>query len=542
VAQVDRSADSIKLDTTQEPRWEWMTVTNVLERPNLEPERVAMVYENRQRTYGELRDRSRRVGNALIELGVQEMDRVAIASTNCLEFIEIESGIAAARAIMVGLNWRLSKPEFANLMRRSDAKVLFVEARFLDVFLDLRADGELPSLQTIVVLGEGETTGTADREYEELCASASPAPPVREGRLSDPHEIIYTSGTTGEPKGVVWTNGMLLFNAIQYISEFRLGPESSHYTLVDQYYIGGRHAFVWPLLLQGGVAHVKPSSSFDGTAIVAYWAAHGITHQMLAPTMLYDILKVSTLCQTDLSTMRTIVLAGGPVDRPALERAQQLMPHTEVAQVFGMTEAAGCVTCLPGHFAKAKLGSTGRPGWTTRLRIVDDAGHDLPPNENGEILVQSATVTAGYWDAPEMTREAIVDGWLHTGDTGYLDEEGFLYIQGRKKDMIISGGMNIYPSEIEEVLREHPSVADVAVIGVPHERWGETVCAVIEAAPGATVDEAEIVAFSKEHLASYKKPSLVRVIDAIPRTAAGKPQKFLLRERFANAAQEPVSP
>jgi fatty-acyl-CoA synthase len=525
-------SSTVKLDLTQDPRWEWLNLPHLLERVGNEPDRPAIVIAGEHRTYGQLKDGARRVANSLVELGVEPMDRVAIASTNRLEFMEIEVGIAAAQGIMVGLNWRLSPREAAFLLQRSEARVLFVEDRFLDSFVELRHAGALPGLETIVVLGDGD----ADHRYDELCASASAERPTREGRFSDPHEIIYTSGTTGNPKGVVWTNGMVLFNALQYATDLNLTKHKSHYTLVDMYYIGGRHAFVWPLLLQGGTAHIKPSGGFDAGEVVRYWADHRITHQMVAPTMLYDILAVPDLASYDLSALEILASAGGPLSKSAIERAQELLPATQVMQIFGMTEGGACITFVPGEYAREKAGSAGRATWHSEIRIRDDAGRDLPPGEIGEIVLRSATVTAGYWDADDMTHEAIVDGWLHTGDLGYLDEDDFLFISGRKKDLIISGGMNIYPVEIEDVLREHPTVSDAAVIGVPHERWGETVCAVVEAADGAEVDEDELIAFCKERLASFKKPTMVRVVDAIPRTAAGKPQKFRLREQFG----EPV--
>jgi len=196
------------------------------------------------------------------------------------------------------------------------------------------------------------------------------------------------------------------------------------------------------------------------------------------------------------------------------------------------------MTFVPAAYARQKAGSAGRASWHVEIRIRDDEGNDLPPNEVGEIVSRGTTITAGYWDAEEETRKTITeDGWLRTGDLGYLDEDDFLYISGRKKDMIISGGMNVYPDEIEIVLREHPAVLEAAVIGVPHERWGETVCAVIEPVEGAVIDEAEIIAFCRERLASFKKPTVVKVVDELPRTATGKLRKFELRERFSQPAE-----
>lgn len=521
----------IELDTSLAPRWEWLNLPHLVDRVGIEPERTAIVFEDQTRTYGELRERQRRVANALLELGIEPMDRVAVISSNRLEYMEIEIGIAGARAIMVPLNWRLSAREIGFLMQRCEARAAFVEQRFLGVVRELRDNGELPGLEHLIVLG-GEQDEESDHGFERLCASVSAERPSSEGRFSEPHEIIYTSGTTGNPKGVVWTNGMVMFNALQYATDLHLTDRNSHYTLVDQFYIGGRHAFVWPLLLQGGTAHFKASSAFDAAAIVEYWEQHRITHQMVAPTMLYDILEVPGLADRDLSALGVLVSAGAPLADSAIERASELMPDTAVMQFFGMSEGGACMTFVPARYAREKAGSAGRAAWHTQIKICDDEGVELRAGEVGEIVARGAAVTAGYWDAEEITRETIVDDWLRTGDLGYLDEDDFLYIAGRKKEMIISGGMNIYPAEIEDVIIEHPAVAAVAVIGIPHERWGETVCAVIETDEEAAVDGEEIIAFCKERLASFKKPTVVEVVDQIPRTATGKVQKFVLKERF----------
>jgi len=238
-----------------------------------------------------------------------------------------------------------------------------------------------------------------------------------------------------------------------------------------------------------------------------------------------------------MSALKMIMCGGQPVSVATTERAQAAFPQTDFIQVYGLTEGGGSVTFVRPQHAKAKPGSAGKPSQHVEIRLVDPEGLEVPRGSDGEILVRAPSVTAGYWDDPELTERLIVDGWLHTGDMGRFDEDGFLYISGRKGDMIISGGMNVFPSEIEDVLCTHPAVADAAVIGLPHERWGETVCAVVETGAGAVVGEDELIAFCTERLAGYKKPSSVRFVDALPRTAGGKPKKFLLRERFTNAGQ-----
>jgi fatty-acyl-CoA synthase len=288
------------------------------------------------------------------------------------------------------------------------------------------------------------------------------------------------------------------------------------------------------VLHTGGTVHVKRSSGFDAEEVIRYVAEQRITHVLWVPTMLYEILNLPNLGDYDTSNLRMIMCGGQAVTAATTERAQAAFPHTDFIQVYGLTEGGGTVTFIPPKYARSKPGSAGKPSVHAEVKLVDDTGNEVPPETDGEILVRAPSVTAGYWDAPELTETLLADGWLHTGDMGRFDEDGFLYISGRKRDMIISGGMNIFPVEIEDILLRHPAVAGVAVIGLPHEKWGETVCAVIEPKPGATVDEAEVIAYCTEHLASYKKPKSVRVVDEIPRTASGKPQKFILRERFAD--------
>jgi fatty-acyl-CoA synthase len=519
---------NVKLDMSNVQRWNTLTVAYLFERVGLELDKPAVVFEDEQRTYGQLRDRARRVANGLIGLGIEAMDRVALLTSNRIEFFEIEVGIAAARAIMVPLNWRLRPGELSNLLRRSEARAIFVEQRFLDAVAELRRSGETPDLRTII----GIDGGAGDLDYDELCRSSSPALPQREGRFDDPHEIIFTSGTTGEPKGVVWSNGGLIFNSIQQVMDFRLGPDCSNYVVIDLYYIGGRHDFTWPMLHAGGTVHIKRSSGFDPQAILRYICEHRITHLLWVPTMLYDILEVPGVEDMDTSALRMIMSGGQTVTERTTARTQAAFPHTDFIQVYGLTEGGGSLAFIPAHHARTKPGSAGKASQHVELRLVDSEGHDVPPHTDGEILARAPSMTAGYWDAPDLTAELLADGWLHTGDMGRFDDEGFLYITGRKREMIISGAMNVFPSEIEDVLMQHPGVGGVAVIGLPHDRWGETVCAVIEPRPGATIDEAEIISFCSDHLASYKKPTRVKVVDELPRTAKGTAQKFILRERF----------
>lgn len=507
-------------------RWETLGLPYLGERGGLDTERDAVVFGDRSRTYGELRDWARRVGDGLIGIGIEPDDRVAVLSTNRLEYFEIELGISRSRGVMVPLNWRLRAGELATLLRRSGAGTILVEDRFLATVNELRRTGEVPDLRTVVSLGEK----SGDLGYEELCRSSGEGVATPAARLDDPHEIIFTSGTTGDPKGVVWSDGTVLWNSIQQVMDFRLGPRHSNYAIIDLYYIGGRHDFSWPILHQGGTVHVKPSSNFDPAEVVRYVAEHRITHVLWVPTMLHEILGLPDLGAYDLSHLEMIMCGGQPLSAAATKRGLAAFPDTDFIQVYGLTEAGGSVTFVPPEFAHAKPGSAGRPSQHTEIKVVAEDGSESPVGVDGEILVRAPSVTPGYWADEALTEEMIVDGFLATGDMGHFDEDGFLYVSGRKDDMIISGGMNIFPAEIEDVLRTREGVDDAAVIGLPDIKWGEVVCAVVEPRDGVELDPDELIEHCYGLLAGFKKPSVVHLVDEIPRTAGGKPQKFLLRE------------
>ncbi len=522
------AATQVPLDQSLAPRWNTLTVPQLIERAGLELDKPAIVFDGAVRTYVELRLASRKIANALVGLGIEPMERVALLSTNRLEFTEIEVGIAAARAIMVALNWRLRAGELANLLKRSAARAIFVEDRFLGTILELRRSGELPELRTVI----GLERDACDLSYEEILASSSAGLPSRVGSLEEPHEIMFTSGTTGEPKGVVWTDGAVLWNSLQQTIDFRIGPGDSTYTVVDQYDTGGRHDLAWAVLGQGGAVHVKPSGEFAACEVVRYVAEHRISHVLWVPTMLYEILRLPDLDDYDLSALKMIICGGQPVSVSTALRAQEAFPSLDFIQVYGLTEGGGTVTYVRPADARRKPGSVGKASLHVEVRLVDSGGADVPQGVAGEIIIRAPTVTAGYWLDPELTARQVVNGWLHTGDMGYFDAEGFLYISGRKSDMIVSGGMRIFPAEIESVLIEHPSVADVAVIGLLDEKWGQTVCAVVIPVDGAAIDEPELIEYCSERLASYKKPTSVRVVDEMPRTVLGSAQKSLLREQL----------
>lgn len=513
----------------EEPaRWSSLSLPSLISRPGGDPDQVALVFEGDRRTYQELSVRATRFAEALVRvLNVEPGERVALTSRNCLEYLEVEIAVASAGGILVAISWRYTDAERIEVLQRSGATVAVTSGEFVEELTQARRQGELPHLKAIISLG---TNPYADAEYDELILRNLPtSQPLPATRLDDPHEIIYTSGTTGRPKGAVWTQGAVLWNSVQQAMDFNIRPTNTTYVSFDLNYIGGRHQFTWALLHQGGTVHLRRSGGFDAREVLAYLCQHRISHVLWVPTMLYDVLGLADLGDFDTSSLEMIMCGGAPLSEETVRRAQQAFPHTRVVQVFGLTEGGGTVSFVPPQHLKRKVGSAGKASLHNELRIMGEDGLGCQAGTVGEILVRGPAMTTGYWDDPVATAEAIQDGWLRTGDLGYLDDEGFLYISGRRKELIISGGMNIFPSEVEDALRAHPAVRDVAVVGVPHARWGETVCAVVELVPGRSVDQDELIAFSRQRLASYKKPTLVRFTSALPRTLSGKVRKVELR-------------
>lgn len=518
-------------------RWEFLNVNHLIERAGLDPKADAVVIGEDKRNYGDLKLQARRVGNALLEAGVQPCDRVAITARNRIEYFEIEFGTSEAAAIMVAMSWRLTADERIRLLQRSYARVVFAEADFVAPLAAARAAGELPELRVIVSF---DPCQGADLTYAAFIESASTAiPQVVPPRMTDTHEIIYTSGTTGEPKGVMWSHGTVLWNNTQQIIDFGLRPGDSNYVALDLNYIGGRHDFTLALIQQGGTVHLRPSGGFDAAEVLHYLVDNQITHVLWVPTMLHDILQLDELLEKlDTSKLKMIMCGGSPLSEEIIARAQNAFPHTDFVQVFGLTEGGGTPTFVPKDRLKDKIGSAGLASIFNEVRIVGDDSQECPPGEVGEIQVRGPAVTPGYWGNIEASAALVEEGWLHTGDLGRKDEEGFLYVAGRAKDLIISGGMNIFPADVEHVIAEYPSVEMVSVIGLPDERWGETVCAVVKIHEAHTVTADEIITHCKARIASYKKPTSVVFVEGFPLTVSGKIRKVELVERVLRSTAE----
>ncbi len=481
---------------------------------------LALVDEHKLVTFGQLRARTSRLAAGLRRLGIQPGDRVAILLGNRIEYVEIYLATAAIGAIVVPLNMRLALQEHVLLMRDAEPKLMFVAADGLARAIHARA--YVPTLRTVVVLAK---EGGGELDYEALIAEAEqPVSPI-DVRRDDPAVILYTSGTTSGPKGAILTHGNLLANLRQYQAFVGIPQGSVNLQVSPLYHAANIFCFVH--LLAGGTTVFVSKAAPE--AILEAIETHRVTYMFTVPTVLYSLLDSPDRLRRDITSLQTLQYGGAAIVGPRLDAALATFGE-RLLHSFGMTETTSHASILGKAEHRTHPGSIGCPLPGVEMRIVDDARRPLGPEDVGEIEVRGDNVTSGYWHNPTTTAEALHDGWLSTGDLGRRDMEGYYYIVGRKKDLIISGGINIYPVDIENVLADHPAVAEVAVFGAPDPRWGECVVAAVVPRDGAAADADELRSFVRERLGGFKVPKEIRIMAALPRNGAGKVLKRELRE------------
>jgi long-chain acyl-CoA synthetase len=505
----------------------------VIKQGRMLADRTALIDDvaDRRYSFAELAGRSARIANALIELGVRPGDRVAMMLGNCTVCAELPFGITMAGAIMVNVNERLKQEEVAYILEDSGASVVITSEHLLGIVESARE--RLSGLRQVVTIN-GDAQGSASMgtvDYETVLAAASPNPPAVEVSPDDTAMLIYTSGTTGRPKGVQLTHANLISSATNWMMECYTNPEGV-YIACGPYYHSGCISHLAALMR--GMAVIP--TGFEVEKVLRLIEQHRVTDILLVPTMIALMLERSDLLDTlDLSSLQGVFYAAAPIPEPVLRRALQRFGPIFV-QMYGLTESSTLSTILrrnehsldDGH---RRLASCGREVTLVEVRVGSVEEGECPPGERGEILIRGANVTPGYWGRPEATVEALKGGWLHTGDIGMRDEDGYIYIVDRKTDMIIVGGSNVYPREVEDVLYTHPAIAEASVIGVPHETWGETVVAVVARQPGHELSEQDVIDYCVERLAKFKAPRLVTFVDALPKTPVGKIDKTSLRAR-----------
>jgi acyl-CoA synthetase (AMP-forming)/AMP-acid ligase II len=486
----------------------------------------AILFEGRTLTHGDFAARAFRLARALRRLGVQPKDRVAILAQNCPEYLETYAAGELGGWITVPINYRLAAPEVAYILADSRPKILIVEAPYLPLVSDAARAG-LGHVLTIG--GDGPDLG-----YEPALAQEEAEPVARIAAPDDIAWLIYTSGTTGRPKGVMLSHGGQVWAAQISALEMGVRPTDRAAVAMPLYHVGARNTCV-TRSLQG--CPIILHRAYRTEPFLASLAAHGVTETLLAPTMLKDLLEIEPDLRRAVPSLARIFYSAAPMPEALLRRALAALGPI-FAQVYGMTESGGPGCMLHQHQHRLdgppevvrRLRSAGQPMVGCDVRILRPDGGECGVGELGEIVIGSAGLMLGYWNNPAATSETLRDGALHTGDIGERDEAGFITVVDRIKDMIVSGGENIYSREVEEALLSHPAISEAAVVGAPDERWGERVVAFLVRRPGAEASEEAITDHCRRTIAAYKRPKQLHFVESLPKLPNGKVEKFKLRE------------
>ena len=488
---------------------------------------TALTFGSRRTSYAALNERTCQLANALLKAGLRRTDRIAVLLYNCDRFFEILFAAAKIGAIFVPINFRLKAREIAGLFEACTPSLLLVGSDFDEVLSELASSPALPA--RIVPVQEKAEEG--QDEYESWLRDHSLAEPNVIVAAEEPLMLLHSSGTTGLPKGAVFTHSTTLASCTTKIIDFELRPEDKTVVFGPLFHAGPLMDLALPLLLRGGSVVVGTSRNFDPEMLTRTIAAEGGTVIPVYPTMLRGMLDIN-FERFDLRKLRLIVTGGEAISHSVLLEVQSKLPWVEIINNYGSTEGGPITTFLASDQKEERPGSVGRPAFSVEIRIADEDGNEVETGAVGELLVRSPFVCRGYWRRPELTAAALKNGWWYTGDLAKRDEEGYLWIVGRRRDMIRSAGENIYPIDVEKVIRELEGVEDVAVVGVPDDYWGEAVAAFVVRKRGSLIDETSIISHCQRELAGFKKPRIVRFVPCLPRTTVNKVSKDELRKIF----------
>ena len=501
----------------------------------LNPEKLAVRDSRRSLSYAQWHTRSNRLANALLGLGLTKGDRVALLAYNCAEWMEIYAALSAAGLVAVPINFRLTPPEIAYIVQHSEARAMIAQDELATQMVGVR--GELPvPIDAFVAFGNELVNGW--RSYESIIKAASEAPPNIDVRPADMSALMYTSGTTGKPKGAIRSHEGSTLIALATALEMRFTSNDTALMVMPMCHANSLY-FSQTFVHLGATCVIDDRRSFDPEALLATLAREKITFTSLVPTHYIMMLSLpdEVKAKYDVSRVEKLMISSAPARRDTKLAILEFFRNGSLYELYGSTEA-GWVTLLRPHEQIEKLGSVGRE-WAGSgpIRMLDADGNEVPDGEVGELHSRTPYVFDGYWKNPEKTRESFRGDWCSVGDMARRDDKGYIHLVDRKSNMIISGGENVYPSEVEGVLGAHPKVKDVAVIGVPHDKWGEAVQAIVVLHQGAEASEAELVDWCRGRIAGYKRPQAVRFIsDAdMPRTATGKILHRALRQPAAAA-------
>ncbi len=510
------------------------------------PEKLAMIDQTtgRRFTYGEFNDRAARLAGYLRrEWGVQPGDRIAILGKNSTDYFEFEFACIRLGAMMLPLNWRLAEPELLFILKDAGAKGIVYDAEFAGRIPPLLAGSPVSRALRIDF---GQPPVDEHPAYEDAIAASDERVVMNPQTTHDtPMMIMYTAGTTGHPKGVIITHGMMLWNAINITTPTGLNFNSVFYCVLPTFHIGGLNLYANPVLHLGGCNIIARQLDPELTLRTFADPELGVTHFFGVPSVYLFLSQHPDFDSTDLSRIISWGCGGAPLPVALLETYAK---RDIVIQLgFGMTETSPTVFLNDRRRALAKPSSVGKPLQHTRVRVVTEDFKDVEPGKIGEVIISGPNITPGYWNRPDanetsFTIDEFGNRWIHSGDAGTVDEEGCIYVVDRYKDMYISGGENVYPAEVEQVIFQLPAVADAAVIGVPDAKWGETGLAVIVLKPGASISAEDIIQHCVTCIARFKVPRSIRFVESIPRNAAGKVLKRELRATYTGQAEPKQTP
>ena len=494
------------------------------------PQKIALKFDEGSLTYEHFNQRVNQLAHALMSLGLQKGDKIATLFFNCQEMCESYFAVAKSGGVLVPLNARLIKRELTRLINHCDAKSLIFHTEFSQVVNSMRPD--LPNMQHYIE-AQGKTDET-NLLFETLLEGQQKNEPDVEVSEEDDFAIIYTAGTTGNPKGCLMSHRNYIWAVLNGIMDMGFRNEDGCLTVLPLFHAGGLVIFLQRVTLGDTHCIMKTANPKD---ILKTIEREQITNLSFVPTIFNSLLQFPDLEKYDRRSVKAFTSAAAIFPIELKNQIRKVFPNAVAGEIYGMSEEGALGTRLLPEDVFRKIACVGRAFSNHEVRVVNEKREDLRPGEMGEIIFRGPVVMKGYYKDPKATAEVIRDGWLYSGDFAKVDEEGYIYIVDRKKDIIVSGGINIYSREIEEVLYTHPKIAEAAVIGVKDPKWGETVKAVVVARKGNEISPEDVIEFCTGRLASYKKPTSVDFVDELPKTASGKIQKGVLREKYGKAVQ-----
>lgn len=499
----------------------------------LYPDTEAFVCEEKRITFQAFNKRSNQLANSLKNYGVKKGAVIGVLSWNRLEYADVFGAAMKGGYILAHLNPRLNSQELKYLINDSESIVLFIEKEFVPLIKPIH--DQLNLLKKIIIFNASSKN---DSDYEGFLEGNSQEEPDVDIKPTDPLSIVYTSGTTGVPKGALYTHGQKMDSTVYKALDIGAQLQDRHLLILPMFHIGG-DSHLWPFFVTGGCNVIVPSPSFKPESVLSIIEKEKITDVQIVPTQLVSLINFPDVKKYALKTLKRIWYAASPMPVEILKKGISIFGPIFM-QGYGMTESGPHTTVLKqvDHTASRIeenpriLSSCGQPGLGVQIRIVDEKGEDIENGEVGEIIVRSNRVMESYWQKPEETTATIKDGWLYTGDMAWSDDRGFIYIADRKKDMIVSGGENVYPKEVEDILYRHPDILEAAVVGAPDPYWVERVHAVIVLKENTNVSADEIIKFCKEHIAGYKTPKSIELVNELPKSPQGKILKKEIRKRL----------